>query len=272
MEAEEVVGSVGQDIEEYPTALTHFAGAHKASQDLHQNEPYEALHCADTLWRLGRYSDAEEMLASVPAEARSRVDIGSGIADTQAQMQLSQGQFRKALTTARNAIRTFPSLPSSLLADFERIEAMAEAQLGDLEAARRDADTLLALAQKEKDEGMTAGAELLDAEILLRSHQPEKALAMAEAANRYAAGKGQKESEWRSLLYLASAAKDSGDKEGSVKRAEQALEILNRLQQSWGDSTYQQYTSRPDHQLALRQLSGLKDSSQAKVLPVKFDH
>jgi hypothetical protein len=81
---------------------------------------------------------------------------------------------------------------------------------------------------------------------------------MAEAANRYASRKGQKESEWRSFFYLAAAYKQAADDSASKSNAKKALDILDSLKQSWGASVFQLYAARPDHQSALRELALLK--------------
>src|SRR5208282_4497475 len=115
--------------------------------------------------------------------------------------------------------------------------------------AQRDAQQLLALAQKQADEGMIANASMAIAVVDLQSHLPGQALPMAEAANRYFSSKGEKESEWLSLYYVAKACKASGDVTGSSINAKKALDILNEFEQTWSPPTYHQYTTRPDHQI-----------------------
>ena len=58
--AEESVGRILQGLENFPDALTHFEEALKAGHSINENVPYQELNCADTLWRLGRYKEAEE--------------------------------------------------------------------------------------------------------------------------------------------------------------------------------------------------------------------
>ena len=257
--AEETMGNVTRDVEDYPEALAHFERAHSLSQSLHANEAYEGLHCAEVLWRLGRYNDAQRMLASIPLDAMKRRDIALGVEDTRLDMELSQGGFAQALAQSRNSLRAFPEMRAGMYADLFRVESLAESQLGQLDAAQRDAEQLLALARKEGDEAMIADAELTEAEVLLRSHEPFQAKLLSEQAYQYYAGKKKKESEWLSLSYGAKAAKLSGDARDCSEKAAQAIDILNDLEQSWGSPAFHQYITRPDLQIASRELSAMKD-------------
>ena len=93
----------------------------------------------------------------------------------------------------------------------------------------------------------------------LQAHMPDQALPLAQAANRYFSSKGEKESEWLSLYYIAKASKAAGDVTGSSTNAKKALDILDELEHTWSPPTYHQYITRPDHQLALRELTSFKE-------------
>jgi tetratricopeptide (TPR) repeat protein len=255
--AEESIGDILLNEEDYPSALTHFESALQASHSVPVGEPYMALHCADVLWQLGRYTEAEKMLAAIPPESRKGDVIASGIERARAQMQLSQLQDSAALATAKSALLRFPAMPSDKLADFEEVIAVAETQLGQTEPAQRDADKLMALARKEADEDMLATAELVGADISLASREPRKAKTLAATAHVHFAGDRLKESEWLSLLSMAQADKASGDAEPSSAEAQKAIDILKELEQNWGPPAFHQYATRPDRQLAIRELSVL---------------
>lgn len=62
--SEELVGSIYLEMEQYPTALERFQNARSEADGT--AKAYQALHCASTLWKLGRYSESDEMLQSVP--------------------------------------------------------------------------------------------------------------------------------------------------------------------------------------------------------------
>jgi hypothetical protein len=115
------------------------------------------------------------------------------------------------------------------------------------------------MARKENDEGLIAHAELVRADVLLQSHMPQLARSCAQAANAYFARKGQKDSEWQSLLYLAEASKSLGDSEEGSDVAKKALDILGGLEQSWSPAVFDKYSKRPDYQLAIKQLLLIKE-------------
>jgi tetratricopeptide (TPR) repeat protein len=257
--AEEAIGDLSLDEEDFPSALMHFEGALQASRSVPAAKPYAALHCADVLWQLGRYGEAEEMLAAVPSDSRNGDVIASGLERVRAEIQLSQLQNRAALATAQSALLRFHDMPPYRLADFEEVIAIAEAQLGQTELAQRDVDKLMTLAHKEGGEDMLAAAQLVEAEVLLASRESGQAGIRAETAYKYFALNGSKESEWLSLLYMAKAAKASGDAESSSADAQKAIDILKQLENNWGPPIFQRYAARPDHQLAIRELSGLSN-------------
>ena len=230
--AEEAVGSAYLALEDYPAALAHFERALEIASKLHNAEAYQEAHCAEVLWRLGRYQDAEEMLARIPQGDRQRGDIGADIAGTSsAAMLLSRGKNLRLSSISRQALHQFPSLPGDTVADFVEVAALAEARLGKLDQARGDADKALALAHKETNEDLVAQAQLVEAEVYWRSHLPAKALAFAQSAAVYFSAKGKKESEWLSLFYLAQAARVSGDVPSEVRDVQKALDILANLEQ-----------------------------------------
>ena len=80
---------------------------------------------------------------------------------------------------------------------------------------------------------------------------------MAEDAEKYFSSQGETESEWLTLLYLAKAEKVAGDNHASLIKAQQAIDILHHLEQSWGSQVFTQYAARPDYQIAIHELSKL---------------
>jgi tetratricopeptide (TPR) repeat protein len=256
--AEELVGGISLEVEQYPAALIHYESALKIARSLHVNEAYQALHCVDTLSHLGQYAEAETMLAAIAPDARKRTDIGSRIELIRATMQLSRGQYRDALATSRAALSKFHDAGDEKVAELDRVEALAEAKLGQTEPAHRDADSMMASARKATDERLVADAELVEAEVALQSHSPAAAIPTAEAAQQYFAGKGEKESEWLSLLDEAEAMNASGNGKGGAEKAGHALDIVKEIEQSWETSIFYTYSNRPDIQLALHRLAKLR--------------
>ena len=228
--AEESVGRILLGLEKYPDALTHFEEALKSSRLISLNVAYQELHCADALWRLGRYSEAEEMLTSIPASATARSDIASSSEIIQAQMRLSKRRYGEALSLSRLALVKFPDIPASETAELERVETLSKAELGQTRQAQRDAQQLLCSGSKTS--GRRADCKCKHgcrSVVALESHLPDQALPLAQAANRYFSSKGEKESEWLSLDDAAKACKASGDVTNSSINAKKALDILGEF-------------------------------------------
>ena len=257
-EAEDAVGAAANDLQDYPAALVHFEEALKASESLHQYEEYQYLFCADNLWRLGRYQEAQKMLSAVPIEARKQDNIGASIADVLAPMLLSQNDYRAALLASRDAFRKYPSMPPDQIADLRVVEAIADTQLGQGQQAEQDAEQLLAAARQQANDAQIAQAQLVRAQVFLNMRSPQEAAEAAQQAYTYYSSKKVKASQWISLLYLSQAAKMSGDTASSEKKAAQAIDILNDLQQSWSPPVFHQYATRPDNQVAINELEKLK--------------
>jgi tetratricopeptide (TPR) repeat protein len=252
---EESVGDILLDLEHFPDALNHFEEALKAGHSINENVLYQQLHCADALWRLGRYDEMEDMLRSIPVEAATASSIGLSMDTIRAEMLLSERRFRAALSTSQDAMRKFNDLSPENLADAKRVEILSEAELGQTQQAQAGAQGLAALAYKQSDEELTAEANLVQAIVDLKSHLPDQAMSAAETANRYFHAKGKKESEWLSLYYSAAAYKASGNIKSSLLYAKKALDILVAIQQTWSPPAYHLYVTRPDHQFAIRELT-----------------
>jgi serine/threonine protein kinase len=255
--AEESVGRILLESEKYPEALAHFEQALKAALLVNGNFAKQKLNCAYTLWNLGRYQEAEDMLQTIPANAASRPDIASVMENTRAQMFFSERRFQDAYKTSRDALAKFKGMPAGEISDLKRVKALAEAELGQTRQAEADGRDLLMMAREQENEELIARANMVLSVVKLKEHVPTDARSLADAANRYFSSKGVKESEWLSLYYLAAACKGMGDSRESSLIAKKALDTLSQLRIAWGSPTFEQYVTRPDHQFAIRELAKL---------------
>jgi tetratricopeptide (TPR) repeat protein len=257
MHAEEELGNLSFDVQDYPTALTHYEGAFRASQSIPGAIPYMSLHCADILWRLGRYVEAERMLDAISLEAQRGTVIASGMERARAQLKLSQLQNKEALAIAQKALQSDSGMPYGKVADFEEVIAVAEVRLNRARQASQDADRLIALGHKEADDDVVASGELAEAQALVALHR--SGTAMAEAASAHFAATEEKESAWLSLFYAAKAARADGNADISSMDALKSIDILKQLEQDWGSPAFQLYATRPDNQLVIHELSALNE-------------
>jgi protein kinase-like protein/tetratricopeptide repeat protein len=259
LQAEESVGSVLLDLEQYPDALNHFQAALEAARSVHQLVEYQLIHCADTLWRLGRYAEAESMLSAIPREVAGRSGIKVTILLAKARMLLSRGNAEAALQEARLGLSD-GRLPPESLAALAVVAGTAAAQSG----ASHVAESLCQNAYDHAQEGMLpavmAQAQLCQAGAFLSVGAPQRALPLAESASKFFSSSDQQESEWRSLLYISKANKAAGDWEAARAGASRALEIISRTQREWGDA-FRMYARRPDVMEARKELA---ESNQKK--------
>lgn len=272
--AEELIGGIYLSLERYPDALLHSQAALEVSRAAmgEENIAYQQLHCADALWRLGRYSDAEKSLAAIPVTVSQRREVASQASSIRAEMRLSQLRHAEALSIARTALVQFPDMPPARVARLLRVQALAESELvsgrntrqrqAQLEQAQQDAAKLLALANRQSDNEMLMNANLVQAIVSLRSSSPAPARSLAGTASEYFSAKGEKESEWLSRSCLSQAAAAMGDTASARQQAVQSLGILAQIESAWGSSVYKQYVSRPDHRLAVQWLEKTSGASK----------
>lgn len=256
--AHETLGGVLLGMQRYPEALAHFQEALGLSKATHENEAYQLLHCAEALWHLGRYSEAEAMLSFIPVKKRKQPDIALAVDRMSAEMLLSQRHFSQALRLASEAAKAYPSAAPLERFQLKRVEVLADAELGRDKDAQRNVNELVRLAQSESNEELFAQANLVQAVVYLRSHMPERAETFSELAERYFNQAGEVESQWLSLAYLALASK--GDPPSYAERATEALDTLSSIEHTWKPEDYRQYCSRPDVQATLQALPRLKRS------------
>jgi serine/threonine protein kinase len=257
-EAQETIGSVLFELEDYPKALLHFEDALRLSRLTSESIPYHSLHCAETLWRLGRYDDAVNMLKSITSQAAQKTDIALGIARVHAEILLSQKKSSEAIKISSRVIEQNPKLGPSDLIDFKSVSALAKAQMGRSREAVEAGSELMSIAQKTHNEKLIATASLTKASLDLQTGSPESAKALAEEANQYFSDRHLAESDWLSLLCSAEASSAMGDKMASERETKQVVDKLKILEQNWSSSVFVQYRSRPDIQTALKQLSQLE--------------
>ena len=151
--SDEVVGTVYLEMEQYPNALERFENARSEAEGA-DAKAYQALDCADTLWRLGRYNESDEMLQSVPATETFKYLVP----EIKVPSLLSRGKYKEADTLARD-MTDDPMIRADDKQQFELDEALAEShlrmkpmafkRLGDV-SIRQSKDSLAGLAYATK--------------------------------------------------------------------------------------------------------------------------
>jgi serine/threonine protein kinase len=243
--SEEVVGTVYLEIEQYPNALERFQNARSAA-DGDNAKAYQALHCAETLWRLGRYSESDEMLQSVPTTETFKYQL----ADIRIASLLSRMKYREADALAQNTLADGPTMGADRRQQFELDEALAESHLQMKPSAFKHLENVSN--GQNKDTVGDWGTQLGVAEVDLSVGMAQQALDGAtKVANHFAATK-QLDSELRSLCIAASASKDLNNTAAYDQFSKKVVDISSQLQQTWDPQALRSYLARPDIQTLMR--------------------
>jgi tetratricopeptide (TPR) repeat protein len=236
-QAEETVGTVYLDEEDFPQALAYFQKA-RAAADTDSLRSFEVLHCADTLWRLGRYAEADSLLSTVSANA----DFMERVARVRVASLLSRRQYQPALLLAQKTMAGDAKMTPDRKQTFEQDEAIAEAHLGRKQQALED----LALINPGDDPEAKAIQELAAAEIYFAAGMAQQAYDAAASAQQYFASSSKPDSELHNAYLAELAAISLNDAQKTANDAAIIVDILQKLEHTWGPQTFQTYLSRPD--------------------------
>jgi serine/threonine protein kinase len=241
----ELVGSVYLEMEQYPNALERFQNA-RSEADGTNAKAYQALHCADTLWRLGRYSESDEMLQSVPTTETFKYQL----ADIRIASLLSRMKYREADALAQNTLADDPTMRADRKQQFELDQALAESHLQMKSAAIKHLETVPN--GQSKDAVGDWGTQLGVAEADLSLGMAQQALDGAAKTADHFATKNQLDSELRSLCIAASASKELNNTAAYDQFSKKVVDISSQLQQTWDPQALRSYLSRPDIQTLMR--------------------
>ena len=251
--SEEQMGDILSSLERYPEALSHFEEALQMAREIHENEPYQAAHCADVLWLLGRFTEAQNML--VVAESAKNAAIVSRGQLVKIHILFSQGKFADVVSLVNRALGPgLPQVSPDDLSQFRLLRARAEVRLGHIRKASDEVSELTAWAEKERDELGAYNVRLVQAEIYRKSASPQVAEPLLKSACHYFSNSGKKESEWLSLLEQARVDRSLGKMQESKVSAALALDILKQFEHTWPPLDYSSYSARPDIRAAQQEL------------------
>jgi len=236
-QAEETVGTIYLYEEDFPQALAHFQKA-RASADTDSLRSFELLHCADALWRLGQYADADSLISTLSANA----DFMERVERVRVASLLSRRQYQPALLLAQKTMAGDAKMTSDRKQIFERDEAIAEAHLGQ----KKPALEYLALNKPGDDAEDKAIQELSAAEIYLAAGMAQQAYDAAASAQQYFASSSKPDSELHSAYLAELAAISLNDAKKRTNHTAIIVDILQKLEHTWGPQTFQIYLSRPD--------------------------
>ncbi|MGC2638208.1 MAG: protein kinase [Acidobacteriaceae bacterium] len=245
-QAEELLGMVFWMEEDYPHSLDHYQAA-LAAAGSGPYQPYEVVHCADMLSRVGRFADSDRILASVPPSRVSAIGI-------RVESLLRQQKFSAAEELATSTLAQHPDLAVDRAADFELDRILAQAHGSRRSAAVAAFRRMMEKGSSSSDPAGVASDQLTAATFYLAAGQPREAFDPASKAQAYFESKGLRDSELTSALVAMSAAKKLGDKPKYQMYSGKVVDIQSVLEHTWVLPVYHSYISRPDFAILLRDM------------------
>jgi tetratricopeptide (TPR) repeat protein len=228
-------------MELYPDALTHFQNA-EDSAGTDSLRSYQALHCAETLWRLGRYIESDAMFSLASGDPSLAAYVGEGRVES----LLSQRKYQAALDLAQQTIAANKVISDVNKRYLEQDEAIAESHLGMKQQALKELSVSVAPDQSKDNPSDTAQNKLTDAEIYLWSGMNEQARDAAMAALDFFTSAGKLESALESAYLAAAASKALKNEPEFDSLSKKLIDIQHDLEHNWGPEPFQTYLSRPD--------------------------
>jgi tetratricopeptide (TPR) repeat protein len=240
--AHENIGTLLFELDRFPEALDHYRKSHEMAANTEQ-AGYASLQCGNTLWRLGRYSDAAGMFLEIDSIAKKFPDLAIEAMYGRAGMLLSQNKFPEAADLARAALAANAGRRPDVDAGAERVLGLAllgtgnkPEGLGKCEAARAAAES-----RHDMTDILLARVAVLQARIELGERKQALEL-LQETEPRLAQ---HPELLWRALALTANV---------NAQYLGRARDALKKISVLWGDSAYNNYLTRPDIQKLSRPL------------------
>ena len=248
------IGAVQFEQEDLPASLGQYESAAKiyaAVQNKLRTVFYNANR-GNILWRLGHYDQAEPLLDDVSktiAESKNEFkQLGPMLLVVKAQMRLSQGNYREAISLSSEAVSAAGKQYPEVAIEGTYTLGLAKARSGNASEGLRLCDEAVKMASEAGDFSLQSRALLSKAEAALAGNDAQTASSLAtEAQARFARGE-QLESEWRAWLIASRASEKLGDKPKAQELLRNAVNTRSKLQQQWGAEAFKQYTQRPDVQ------------------------
>jgi tetratricopeptide (TPR) repeat protein len=220
---------------------------------------------SDVLWRLGRYDEAQTLLAQAEAIANKpggemkRLSVEVDL--LKAEIALSQNHFPEAKEAAARTLEKAANAFPNVATNAQLLMGLAQSYGGAVAAGKALAAQAFDKARQSADPVTLAQAQLIFAETLLISGDWQTAASNAEQAADTFIRLGQEESAWRALTLAAQASQNLGDKTKAREYALKARESLSKLEQRWNAESYKSYLSRPDIQRLRKQLDQLPSAA-----------
>jgi serine/threonine protein kinase/ATP/maltotriose-dependent transcriptional regulator MalT len=257
------IGHVLDNKEQYVEALSHLEESYKINESLNSlyNAGYDLKSRASILWQLGRYNDAEKALDGAASIADRDADsyklLLAEIHLVNARMALSQRQLQQAKAKSKQALELAVAQDKYIAVGAKATLGLAEVLSGKKTEGKLLCQEAFDMATHISNPRLLSSTLLILAEALLESGDGNGALKNALQALQTFTSADQQESEWRAYLVAARASRLAGDVLKAREYALHAADVLSGLERKWGPENYKSYLERPDLKDYRKQLGEL---------------
>ena len=240
--AEDIMTTILLRQEEFPQAIEICKQSIGLSAEA--SKPYVARHCANALWQMGRYDEADELLRQYSPAGNSPANL------IRMNAWHSRGMDSQVVALAK-AANTPDANPSP---EFAMVTAEANAHLGKAQQSAAEISALHPDGPEEKGQWQMATAE-----VALAARDFATAKANATAALAYYKGLNARTSQILASAMAAQALLALNETQNAKATAQTGVNLLQALQQSWSTQDYASFAARPDIRHAASVLNGLTE-------------
>ena len=220
---------------------------------------YNQMNRASVLLQLGRYEEARTSLDEASSLAnKTKGGLKAVLAEVQmilGQIALSNRDFTKAKQYSVEAVSKAGTQYPDVAIGAKIALGTGQAFSGATADGKRTCEEALKMAQDSGEEAVISDAILALGTALFEYGDFDEALSNALKVQERLARSGEQESEWRAWLLAARCMiRKRIDAQGR-EYLNRANESLTKLETQWGAEAFDRYQSRPDIQVARKQLS-----------------
>ena len=236
------LGSVLLIQEQYSAALAQFARSAEVSRAIADQslEAYNEVYRSEALWRVGRYSEADDHLKNALQQLNGNKPLIASVFTTRAGLDLSRRRFPEVEQDIRRMMDAAGPGPPTIVE--KRLLGLVRISTGHVREGLALCEQSVQLAQEARNIPSLRNSELALAEARLDSGDSAGALALVSTLLPYFSGQSQFESQLR-VLAVAYSASRGAERTGYSESAKATLE---KLRQSLGAEAFGGLELRPD--------------------------
>ncbi len=256
-------GSIGNllfDQEAFVEARPHLDKSYELYKSMGNQlyQGYALMNLGATLWWLGHDDDARKVIGDALNIAKQKGGSYTGLQAAinllEAQIALSERRFPEAEAKSRQALDLAGAEDRFVAVEGKYLLGLSQAVAGRGPAGQALCQEASDAAAPLGDPLLLAKSELALAEAALAAGDAKRAIESSLKSQKFFAGAGLPELNWRAWIIAGLASQKAGDRNNAQLYLRSASDGLSSLQEKWGEEVFKSYAARPDIQLYRRQL------------------